>query len=287
MIEYRDTFEVGSGTVLKGIQAIEEYGAIRLKRRGHQGTTILSHDISRLWYLAQLPNVRITVPPPGPLDLSGLFQGIRSEFSRLGLTVQFSSRAGSEQRLNSVAHAESEFAVLSEGAIACWLDRQSQAMSILPLGPNSFYTKDSVSVMCRRGDEKKGKTRVGIDRRSSDHVRLTEAEFAPDGGWTYVEIDYNDGPAALLRDEIDHSIWHACHMLVPLDLIELKRRPLGHRAAELLTAELSQAVLCARSDQLHLLALAAQLHPAAIRATQQNFLKLNPASAEFRENVWF
>lgn len=248
-LEYQSRLGVGSGTVQKAIGQLRESGAVELVSRGHLGTYITALDPVRLWRCAAMDPVHVLLPPAGPLESLAVASGLADQLARYGASTTIGYRRGAGPRLTAVDAGEADIAVMSEGAATDLADAAGPVHTTVRLGPGTYYSPGSLVVVGRTG--RRGiRTRVGIDPRSSDHRRLTHAQFDGQPGVEYLETDFTHIPRAILQDSIDTGVWHTVDSLIPLDLVGLDTDPLDGAKATALEDQISGAVLAARADSV-------------------------------------
>ncbi len=229
IVEYQERLGVGSGTVQKAFHILEESGAATTEPRGHLGRFVVSINPGRAWSLAGLGIVHAVLTPPGALEIYGLVDGLLDEFGRLGLPLQVNYQRGSMKRLERIASSDASFAVMSSGAAAS-LARDD--LNVASLAAGTYYSPGSL-VRLSKGAKSVGRgsrrrpLRVGIDRDSSDHVQLTEAEFGHLEDVCYVDCQFPKVPADILAGRIDVGIWHRIMLLVPLKLMGIAAEPIS------------------------------------------------------------
>jgi len=240
-LEYQARLGVGSGTVQKAIRQLRDDGAVQLRSRGHQGTFVTGTDPVRLWQHALMAPVHLLLPPSGPAESLAVAAGLAEAFAAIGAGTTVGYLRGARSRLAAVDAAEADVAIMSAGGAGA----TGPEHTVLHLGPGSYYAPGSLVVVGRAGAGPV--RRVGIDPRSSDHQRLTRAEFG-DGTVEYVRTDFTRIPRAVLAGDIDTGVWHTVDSLIPLDLVGLRTDALRSAAAQELEREISGAVLAARTD---------------------------------------
>jgi len=246
-LTYQERLGVGSGTVQKAIRELRESGAVELVARGHKGTFVTAHDPVRLWQCAGLRPVHMLLPPSGPIESLAVAAALAECLGTYGAGTTIGYQRGAETRLSAVDAGEADLALMSHGAAADLAAMSSGDHTRVGLGAGTYYAPGSLVTVGRAATADTPRT-VGIDPRSSDHQRLTHAEFdAEPGGVRYVETDFTYLPRAVLDGTIDTGVWHVVDSLIPLDLVGLHTRPLSSPAARALEREISSAVLAARA----------------------------------------
>lgn len=271
LLQHQERWGVGSGTVQKALRVLEGSGAARFVSHGHQGTFLGARHLGRLWAIAGLGVVSGAMPLPDSPEGAGLAAGLREEFDRLRIPLQMRYMHGSGRRLDAVVRGGADFALLSAGAAADAVAGEGELWTERDLGDHSYYSEGSLVVLIRPGldpGERDAVRRVGIDRDSYDHARLTATEFPEGGGFQYEEHDYPRLPAALVGRRVDAAVWHRTALPVPLELLGVGWRPLARRAALEASRHLSRAVALGRRGRPEIEALLRHLDAGRIAAAQ-------------------
>jgi len=244
VLEYQTMATVGAGTVQRAFHMLEDSGAVVTRTRGYQGRFVLSRDLGRLWLLAGLPQARVVLTPPGAVEVYAMAEALFMEFAHIGIPLRIDYRRGAANRLHDVTQSFSA-AVVSEGAVLAANDGHLRWRT---MGEGTYYAPGSIVVLSNRHFELgRARTfRIGVDRESDDHVRLTNLEF-PEGDHLYVECPFPDVPSEILRGNIDVGIWHRMLLLIPPDVVGLQARPLSPAGQKLVTY-LSRAVIALSSE---------------------------------------
>jgi hypothetical protein len=285
--QYQERLKAGSGTVQKALRDLSRLGAVELRSRGHQGTFLVDSDLSLLWAVASLGPLRLVLTPPGALDGYGLVRGLSEELGRLGVPLEFSYARGGAERVRWVEERRASVAAVSAGAAEALLSGNDR-LDGLDLGPDTYYSEDSIGVL-RRADAtvtEPQRTRVGIDSRSPDHVALTHAEFPTTAGYSYVECDFVGMPAAVLERKVDVGVWHRLLLVIPLHIVGVSFQPLTQPAARALRRGLSSAVLVHRRDSEEVAGALRQIDISAVRSTQRALLELESDPAAIESAIW-
>ncbi|WFE36437.1 YhfZ family protein [Micromonospora sp. WMMD975] len=268
--ELQASTNAGTGTVVKALRNLQESGAVTLTARGHQGTVVVNRDVGQLWNAAALGNFRMILPPQGPIEQQGILEVVQNALTGLGVAVVADFRPGARTRLEDVYHERVHATVTSAGA----LERHRATLpglTGLDLGPATFYSHGSLVVVEHATRPPRAPLRVGIDRNSYDHQRLSEAEFG-DRAPEYVQVPFVLAPAAVLAGDVDAAVWHSMPTVIPPELAGLRLNPLGGPAA-LVCGQISPAVIVTRSLDPGVNALLRHVLPADVTRTQGRLLK--------------
>jgi hypothetical protein len=275
-LQWQEQLGVGSGTVQKALSVLESAGAVTFRARGHQGRFIIKRHVGRLWAIAGLGHVSGALPLPDSPEGSGLATGLREQFDQLGLPLQMLYMHGASNRVRVVEDGRADFAVLSMGAGEHARSASPhRRWTLLDLGPHTYYSDGSMVVLehpGRAGSAASG-LRIGIDRDSHDHARLTLAEFPAANGHEYLSLDYPHLPAAVAMGTIDAAVWHRTSLPIPLELIGVTVRSLEQPEAIQAYETLSRAILLARRDRPEIETALRELDVEWIRDTQARVLR--------------
>lgn len=286
-LQYQEQLAVGSGTVQKALRSLRESRAVSVRAKGHMGTFITSIDASLLWQFAGLGALRIQLTPPGAVETHGLMNGLKREFSRIGIPVEIEFVPGGEQRLRRVLAGKLRVASLSSYAGQALIGEfGAEESSSLTMPGALYYSVDSLEVLSLHGDAPNGPLRVAIDRGSRDHEQLTFAEFPDDGSTEYVACKFSQVPASILAGVIDTGVWHRLLTLIPLRLTGLSERPLRRPESRALAESMAQVLLVWRASEPEVGTVLRLLDPTVVRSEQQTLLDLNPDSEDLRTRVW-
>lgn len=245
---FQEVLEIGSGTVQKALQELKKTGAVDLVSRGHQGTFVVSWNFSLLWDAARMPPVHILLPPRGSQEATQIASAFAQQCSQWDVVATASYLRGAHSRLAALEGGEADIVLLSSGSAQMLLtEKQSQAWERFEVGSGSYYRPGSL-VVVERGDKAGlSRLRVGIDCHSSDHQRLTRAQF-PEQEHDYVEVDFTLLPRLVFQGEVDTGVWHQETSLIPLDKVGLVIHPLDKPESLKLAESISSAVLVVRAD---------------------------------------
>jgi hypothetical protein len=266
--ELRTEIGVGTGTVQSALRELQTREAVTLKPRQRHGTIVVGRRVDVLWRSAELGSLVVILPLPNSWEFQGLASGLRAELDHLGVPSTLMYAHGSEQRATAVRESHGHVAVMSLAAGLFWQDRAGDIGVGLELPPATYYAADSVLVMASlaRRDLPE-RPRVGIDRLSVDHTRLTEAEF-PDAD--HVEVSYAQLPVALRRGAIDAAVWHRTALGLSLNDQGLRTWPLARPEALAVSDGLSAATLVVRGDDAASGGVLAELDIDRILAVQRS-----------------
>ncbi|MTH45275.1 YhfZ family protein [Intestinirhabdus alba] len=244
---FQEVLEIGSGTVQKALQELKKSGAVTLVSRGHQGTFVVAWNFALLWSAARIPPVHMLLPPRGSLEATQVASALVEQCGRWGAIATVGYLRGARSRLAAFARDEADIVLLSSGSAQMLMAHaMEEGYALFEVGHGSYYRPDSLVVVEKTEALARARPRVGIDFHSSDHQRLTHAQF-PESRYEYVEIDFTLLPRAVFLGEIDTGVWHQEPSLIPLEKIGLRIRPLDNPDALRMAESISSAVLVAHT----------------------------------------
>ena len=244
---FQEVMGIGSGTVQKALLELKKSGAVTLVSRGHQGTFVVSWNFSLLWDAARIPPVHIQLPPRGSQEATQVAYAFAEQCSQWDVAATVSYLRGAHSRLASLEKGVADIVLLSSGSAKMLLaNLPTQRYEMFDVGNGSYYRPDSLVVVGKTSAATSKRQRVGIDYHSSDHQRLTRAQF-PEQECYYVEVDFTLLPRLVFLGEVDTGVWHQETSLIPLDKVGLEIRPLDNPTALEMAEAISSAVLVVRS----------------------------------------
>lgn len=231
----------GTGTVQAALKALDEEGAVTLTRHGHQGTVLVERDLGLLWRAFTPGPVTGILPLPGSIEFSGLATAVADAFERAGVPLTLAFRLGSRKRVDFLTAGGADFIACSL-AYARTLD--TDVYRAIDLGPSTYYTRNSVAVITRAGEEPAPRGRVAIDRQSHDHEARTMAEF-PEA--ELIESAYPQIPELVVGGQVDAAVWHRTSSSPLTTATGLDIHPLTRPSPDF-AEELSRAALVASDE---------------------------------------
>ena len=245
---FQEILEIGSGTVQKALQELKKSGAVTLVSRGHQGTFVVSWNFPLLWSAAHIPPVHMLLPPRGSLEATQVASALVEQCGQWGAVTTVGYLRGARSRLQAFAEHEADIVLLSSGSAQVLMaNAAEEGFELFEVGNGSYYRPDSLVVVEKSDAVGATRPRVGIDFHSSDHQRLTHAQF-PEARYEYVEVDFTLLPRSVFLGEIDTGVWHQEPSLIPLEKIGLTIRSLDEPAAISMAESISSAVLVVRAS---------------------------------------
>lgn len=240
---FQEVLGIGSGTVQKALLELKKNGAVTLVSRGHQGTFVVGWDFVLLWDAARLPPVHMLLPPRGSLEATQVASAFALQANEWGAVTTVGYLRGARSRLTALEAGEVDIILLSSGSAQMLLENAAErGYELFDVGYGSYYKPDSLVIVEKAQPPSSPRLRVGIDFHSSDHQRLTRAQF-PEDKYQYVEVDFTLLPRAVFQGEIDTGVWHQEASLIPLEQVGLHIGPLTQPVAVVLAKKISSAVL--------------------------------------------
>ena len=255
--DFRAALGVGVGTVQRALDLLADRGALRTVSRGHLGRRIEAVDPGQCWQAAGLPPIRISLSPPGSVEINSLEETLGDELVRLGVPHTVRHVRGGNRRLEQLNSGDFDLTVVSagtfDGLVGSWAS--TPAMISRQLDAGTYYAPERLLVLTagRRADHEL--LRIAIDRESFDHEALTLAQFPPGPGRQYLEVPYPEVPAFVLAGLADAGIWHVTRSAVPLGMAGLTSRPMAGADAAATRDRLSGATIAGWAGRPELVAV--------------------------------
>ena len=180
LTDLQSEFSVGAGTIQSAIKNIEMLGGVKFRRSGHQGTRIENLDPQQLWLISGRPPLIGMFPSFSAKEMQKARDIIRNNLLEYRIPFNATEQTGAKIRIQSVIDKSVDFAVISNSVIDLIDKSQINKLSVFYFDEGSYYEKDSLVILFRKGIKPYGagdNLRTGIDPESSDHFRLSEAEF--------------------------------------------------------------------------------------------------------------
>ncbi|KNC90207.1 GntR family transcriptional regulator YhfZ [Trabulsiella odontotermitis] len=231
--------ECGSsvGLTQAALKTLESEGAIRIERRGRNGSFLADMDHKALLSHVDIRNVVCAMPLPYTRLYEGLASGLKSQFE--GIPFYFAHMRGADVRVECLLNGVYDMAVVSRLAAENYLNSNALCM-VLELGAQTYVGEHQL--ICRKGDAKNVR-RVGIDNRSADQKIMTSLWFG-DRDIERVDMPYHESLHRIVKGDIDGVIWNVAVeselVVLGLEAIPLKGDPRFAQATE--------AVVLTRAD---------------------------------------
>lgn len=266
-------FGTGRGTVQSALKLLADGGAIVLKTQGIKGSFIRQIDRDLLLAAAGIFPLIGAMPVAYSTRFQGLAAGLTRAFEAEALPLVLAQVRGGRNRIHFLRTGRCDFAVISR--LAWQQEEQAGDLHLVHSFGSSSNVSDHVLLLARPAARDRpvpqgieDGMRVGIDRASHDHARLTLAE-CEGKAVTLVEISYAQALPKLLAREIDAAVWDTGVPLpatLPLVVVPRERRVPGGDAD-------TEAVMVTRTEAAALGALLCRaIKPAVVTAVQQRVL---------------
>lgn len=205
--ELAGKYSLAVGTVQAGFKALEDAGAVSIRKRGVLGSFIEKIDKAMLWDYSMYGYIRGTMPLPYHDLLIGLASGINSCFDPAeGIMLRMSYIRGSRSRIENVASGIDDFTVCSVFAAECAAKAGVDIRIFKELSANTYMGR--AVLLLRKGAQLQSGITVGIDTASYDQEMLTRQLLA-NYEVNYSEVNYNNFAYMLNKGYIDACIWSA------------------------------------------------------------------------------
>lgn len=216
---------VGNGTIQAALRSLEDEGIVKTTAHGKQGRRIASENLVGLWKATGRGPLTGILPLPQSREFAGLATALMSAADERGLPTQLLFRQGAAGRIDLLESERVDFIVTSAAASQNYRGRRGSIV----LGPHTYYRRDAVVVVTRRGEKPGPESRVAIDRKSGDHADLTLHEF-PNSG--LVDTPYLYIPDSIIAGDVDVAIWHLTGTSPLLMAVGLSIHPLVRSTPE-------------------------------------------------------
>lgn len=222
---------VGHGTVQEALRLLEESGAVRMRRRGAQGTILEEVRDDVLWFVANVGYFVGSLPLPYSRRYEGLATGLYTLFAAAGIPASLSYVRGGIRRLETLVRGGVNFSITSLFTVRAFLEENPGALEVvMELGPGSYVSEHRIILADPEKEGIEPGMRVGIDRDSADQARITEMEVAHVGGEVrLLPMTYTQVLRELEAGRLDAAVWNAEDVngsrfnVVPLSSPEAKR----------------------------------------------------------------
>jgi hypothetical protein len=225
------------GLTQAALKTLESSGAIRIERRGRNGSFLVEMDNKRLLAQVDINKVVCAMPLPYTRLYEGLASGLKAQFE--GIPFYYAHMRGADIRVECLLNGVYDMAVVSRLAAESYLP-QSGLCIALTLGPHTYVGEHQL--ICRKGESDRIQ-RVGLDNRSADQKIMTEACF---GGRdiTLVDLPYHESLQRIAKGDVDAVIWNVVAG-AELAVLGLEATPLTNDPRFL---QATEAVVLTRTD---------------------------------------
>ena len=187
------------GLTQAALKTLESSGAIRIERRGRNGSYLVEMDNKALLTHVDINNVVCAMPLPYTRLYEGLASGLKAQFDGIPFYYAHSADIRVECLLNGVY----DMAVVSRLAAESYLTQKGLCLA-LELGPHTYVGEHQL--ICRKGESANVK-RVGLDNRSADQKIMTDVFFG-DSDVERVDLSYHESLQRIVKGDVDAVIWN-------------------------------------------------------------------------------
>lgn len=159
------------GLTQAALKTLESSGAIRIERRGRNGSYLVEMDNKALLTHVDINNVVCAMPLPYTRLYEGLASGLKAQFD--GIPFYYAHMRGADIRVECLLNGVYDMAVVSRLAAESYLTQKGLCLA-LELGPHTYVGEHQL--ICRKGESANVK-RVGLDNRSADQKIMTDVFF--------------------------------------------------------------------------------------------------------------
>lgn len=269
---FKQQHNIVAGTMQRALTLLSDTEALKTRSRGHQGRVITHLDVGLCWNIAKLKPLQLLMPSSGSIEIDVLIRHFTAKLSELNIPYFISNQPGALDRIAQVEQGKSDITLASSGAAEIeGICEESGQMKVLK--PNTYYCLERLVIISGQDSQPEQWRRIAIDRHSTDHLGLTQCEFPRQQGFDYIESDFRQIPARVLRDELDAGIWHMTGSPVPLSFAGLKATPLTGTATFEQHQKISSAAFITNPKRPELNSLLSNLDSDEILAAQTRALK--------------
>ncbi|QBH97714.1 hypothetical protein EKN56_15655 [Limnobaculum zhutongyuii] len=193
--------ELSVGLMQSALKDLESFGALKVVRRGRNGSFIDTIDHKLLLQFANIDNVVCAMPLPYARVYEGLASGLKAQFA--DMPFYFAHMRGADIRVQCLENGIYDLAVTSRLAAEQHL-KQGNIYIALALGQQSYAEQHKL--IFRQGQEKNIQ-RIGIDSTSADQKIMTE-EWVGGRDIEFVEVSYHECLNKIVSGYIDAAIWN-------------------------------------------------------------------------------
>ncbi len=189
------------GLTQAALKTLESSGAIRIERRGRNGSYLVEMDNKALLSHVDINNVVCAMPLPYTRLYEGLASGLKAQFD--GIPFYYAHMRGADIRVECLLNGVYDMAVVSRLAAESYLTQKGLCLA-LELGPHTYVGEHQL--ICRKGESANVK-RVGLDNRSADQKIMTDVFFG-DSDVERVDLSYHESLQRIVKGDVDAVIWN-------------------------------------------------------------------------------
>ncbi|WP_413285633.1 YhfZ family protein [Vibrio sp. MA40-2] len=267
--QFLEKYGIVAGTIQRALNTLKKTEALTTRSKGHLGRIITEIDTGLCWNIAKLKPVQLLMPSSGSIEIDILIRNITNKLSRLNIPYFISNKPGGEKRISQVLSGEFDIALVSRGASEN-MQKQLSETNIKVLTPHTYYSLNRLVIVSRTKGPTSSWKKIAIDSNSSDHTRITKAEFPESEGFEYIETNFRQVPARTLKNEVDAGLWHMTSSPVPLELAGLRASILQNEKSIAIHEQLSAATFVTNPHRPELISLLNELDNMEIVQNQCN-----------------
>ena len=189
------------GLTQAALKTLESSGAIRIERRGRNGSYLVDMDNRTLLKHVDINNVVCAMPLPYTRLYEGLASGLKAQFD--GIPFYYAHMRGADIRVECLLNGVYDMAVVSRLAAESYLAQDGLRIT-LALGPHTYVGEHQR--ICRKGESADVK-HVGLDNRSADQKIMTEACFG-NRDVELIDMPYHESLQRIAKGDVDAVIWN-------------------------------------------------------------------------------
>lgn len=189
------------GLTQAALKTLESSGAIRIERRGRNGSYLVDMDNRTLLKHVDINNVVCAMPLPYTRLYEGLASGLKAQFD--GIPFYYAHMRGADIRVECLLNGVYDMAVVSRLAAESYLAQDGLRIT-LALGPHTYVGEHQL--ICRKGESADVK-RVGLDNRSADQKIMSEACFG-NRDVELIDMPYHESLQRIAKGDVDAVIWN-------------------------------------------------------------------------------
>ncbi|QIA65313.1 hypothetical protein GT360_17360 [Vibrio astriarenae] len=212
---FKEQHNIVAGTMQRALNLLSESDALSTRSKGHLGRIVTDIDVGLCWNIAKLKPIQLLMPSSGSIEIDCLIKHVTTKLSQLNIPYFIHNQPGALERIRQVEAGNSDITLVSKGACE-HPTLTAPTGSVKILEPNTYYCLKRLVIVSKIDTNAKDWKTVGIDRQSTDHTDFTLCEFPSGHAHQYIETDFRQVPARVLRGEIDAGIWHITGSPVPL-----------------------------------------------------------------------
>lgn len=202
--ELEKILEVSRGTVQNAIKYIIENDAIKVQKRGHQGTLIKDIDYKKLQQIAKINKIQGVMPLPYSKKYQGIATSLYEYFSEYDINISYSR--GARNRINLIKDEIYHFAICSKYTALKAIQDDSSLIILADFKKHSYLEKHIL--LSTKEVKSIDGLRVGIDETSPDQTYLVKKVTEKAKNISYIPMKTYQTISALANDLIDIGVWN-------------------------------------------------------------------------------